>query len=41
MQTKNMTPNAADTLEYCKQKQDSFNGFPNYECVYYDEDLVV
>jgi len=41
MQTKNLTLPPATELQYCLQKQPSYNGFPNFDCLYYDEDLVV
>lgn len=40
-QTKGLTPPAAESIAYCLQNSTSTNGFPNHECLYWDEDLVV
>jgi hypothetical protein len=40
-QTRGQVPTAATALPYCRQAQNETHGFPNRECLYWDEQLVL
>lgn len=40
-QTAGQVPPAAQDLPYCSQAQPTYNGFANYQCIYWDEPYVL
>lgn len=40
-QSRGTLPPPAESIPYCLQASPSLNGFPNYECLYWDENFVV